>query len=553
MKNSTEIVETFIQKYNIALKHKWSREQFATYMDMIPDSVRRKVGKIRTFIGLDLELLPLADKDVPLTPEKIKKFEDEYNEQLNKNTGIIKNGKRFVITSAQNATPVHGGFLGSILNYCEFNDAELLVIPNRYKNPTSPFTQAKQTNEWWSPLIEKYIVETEIHLTDNLFILGKFRIQPTAVDVLAGLESISGTSSTIVGHPKVQLKSVPSMTDSPKLLLSTGSITQPNYSKSKSGQVSEFHHSLAAVVVEIDDDGSTFHMRHIHANSKGGFYDLEKYYTPTEITTNHRAAALITGDTHVEFINASVKNATYNGENSIVATINPEVIVFHDLLDFYSRNHHHRGNDIIGTGKHRYGRNNIQKELQDVADFLDEVSRKNTKNVIVKSNHDEAFDRYLREADAKGDYENAEFYYYMKYHQMKNIRKTANGFSSIDPLQFWCLNPENGKGLKNTKNTVFLKRDESFKVKGVELSCHGDVGANGSRGDVKGFSKLSNKMVIGHSHTPAIYNGCYMVGLSANSDLEYKRGPSSWMHSHCIVYPDGKRTLVHIINGNWRA
>jgi hypothetical protein len=92
-----------------------------------------------------------------------------------------------------------------------------------------------------------------------------------------------------------------------------------------------------------------------------------------------------------------------------------------------------------------------------------------------------------------------------------------------------------------------------MKVCSIELGFHGDVGINGSRGDIKSLAKLSDKMVIGHSHTPGIYEGCYQVGLSAMKNLEYKKGPSSWMQTHCIIYPDGKRTLINIINGKWRG
>jgi len=45
--------------------------------------------------------------------------------------------ERLVITWAQNATPANHGFLQSLLEYCKTNNAKLLVIPGRYKNPTS--------------------------------------------------------------------------------------------------------------------------------------------------------------------------------------------------------------------------------------------------------------------------------------------------------------------------------------------------------------------------------------------------------------------------------
>ncbi len=58
-------------------------------------------------------------------------------------------------------------------------------------------------------------------------------------------------------------------------------------------------------------------------------------------------------------------------------------------------------------------------------------------------------------------------------------------------------------------------------------------------------------MVVAHSHGPEIFESVYRVGLSAYTDLDYKSGLDAWLHTHCLVYPDGKRTLVNLIRGNW--
>ena len=57
--------------------------------------------------------------------------------------------KIFVVTSAQNATPLHDAFWKSLLQYCEFRGAELMVIPIRYKNATSRWTESQANAEWW--------------------------------------------------------------------------------------------------------------------------------------------------------------------------------------------------------------------------------------------------------------------------------------------------------------------------------------------------------------------------------------------------------------------
>lgn len=550
-------VSEFVNAYKAALKAKLNRNQLSKLLGIQPNSLVRRRLSVKREIGLDLPHLQSGNDD--LSQSNIDNFNTILS-NINNKTGSKDGGSsrvagkhRFVITSAQNATPVHEGFLSTLKNYCDFNDSTLCVVPYRYKNPTSIWSENAKENEYWSPSLSEYLLSEQTRLSESMVILSQIKIQPTAVDPISGFDGYTGSDSAILGHPKVSLKTVPTSKKYPKFLISTGAVTQPNYTDSKAGFKGQHHHSLAALVVEIDGDGVT-HFRHIHADElTGAFFDLDKYYSISEITENNKIAALVTGDSHVDFMDKDVKSATYTDDDSIVNTLKPEVLVFHDILDFYSRNHHHIGNDVINVGKHKFGNGNVEAELQRVADFLDEISKPKMMNLIVKSNHDEAFNKWLNSANPQYDPENSQFFHYMKYNQIKNIKKTEHGFSTIDPLEFWCYNPDAQEGLKN-KNTRFLKRDENFAVNGVELSFHGDVGINGSRGNTKNFSRLSEKVVIGHSHSPGIYEGCYSVGVSASLKLEYSlSGPSSWMHTHCIVYQDGKRTLVNIIDGKWKS
>ncbi len=91
------------------------------------------------------------------------------------------------------------------------------------------------------------------------------------------------------------------------------------------------------------------------------------------------------------------------------------------------------------------------------------------------------------------------------------------------------------------------------RVNNIELGFHGDFGLNGAKGSSKSFSKIGPKTIVGHGHFPEIFEGCYRVGVSARLDLEYQKGQcSNWLHTHCVIYPDGKRTLINIINGKWK-
>ena len=559
MDSRVENMEKFVMRYKAALHAKLTRQEFANILGLKPDSVRRRRLSVYHYSGLDLPLLKDDENSNEPSSDKIEK----YNNQLSflrsaKDSFKIKderqesNKKRYVVTSAQNATPVHEKFLASLLRYCDEMDAEFIVIPYRYRNPTSIWSQNNKDDDYWDSRIAKYIKKEHIKLNDHFRLVGHIKIQPTAVSPLSGFDGYTGEDSAVFGHPAVELKTIPTPAQKlPKILSTSGAVTVPNYTDSKAGHKGQFNHSLAALVVEID--GDRFFQRHVHADEQtGAFYDLDTYYTPEYTRSGHRVAALVTGDIHAEFHDKDVEKATYTDENSIMNVLQPEVWAIHDLEDFYARNHHHRGNDLLTYGKHHFGRNNVEESLQISADFVDKHSRDGMLNLVIKSNHDEALDRWLREADPKTDPENATFYHYMKYHQYKNLHKTETGFQTIDPFEFWCKNPESQRGLRRTDRTKFLRRDESFVVKDVEIGFHGDIGPNGSRGSLKSFSKVGPKLIIGHSHTPGIFQGVYQVGLSAMLNLEYASGPSSWLHTHCVVYPDGHRTLIHVVKGKWK-
>ena len=93
---------------------------------------------------------------------------------------------------------------------------------------------------------------------------------------------------------------------------------------------------------------------------------------------------------------------------------------------------------------------------------------------------------------------------------------------------------------------------DSFVLDGVELGHHGHRGTNGAHGSAAGFARLGRKMSIGDKHSPQILDGVFVAGVM---ELQhgYNKGPSGWGVTHIIQYPNGKRTLVTLQNGKWRA
>ena len=472
----------------------------------------------------------------------LKQPPPNYDDILDKK---LPNAKRYVITGAQNATPVHRKFFDSLLTYCEHNGAELVVVPLRYKNPTSKWTHSQRNSERWE-VEEKYLYRTRGTLNKNLTLLGDIKTQPTAAKPLTGFESIAGGSSGILAHPKVQCKTIATPHHHlPAILTTTGVCTQANYTDSKAGKKGEFHHTLGAIVVEIEDD-EIFFLRQINALKNGTFIDLWLKYTPKGVEQAPPAGGLVMGDTHVEFIDPQVEAATFGSKNSIVKSLSPQHLVWHDLLDGYSRNPHHRQNPFIEMAKRSKDLQYVKQETERAIEFIRNRTGENQRSVVVPSNHNDFMTRWIMDTDWKRDPDNAEFYLETALAMCKSVRMAEHGAQYVDPFVYWA------KKELESDTFLFPERNQSYTIRGIEVNLHGDQGPNGARGTIEGFRRIGAKSVVGHSHTPGIEEGCYQVGTSTHLRLEYNSGPSSWMNTHCIIYDNGKRSLVHIMDGRWR-
>lgn len=457
---------------------------------------------------------------------------------------------RYVITSAQNATPVHENALRSLLTYCRANDAQLLVIPYRYKNPTSRWSKAAQQDDWWTAPVLPYLISARVDLSKNLVLMADVMAQPTAVRPLEGFETITGPQSGIFGHPKLELLTVPTpQARLPKILTTTGAVTVKNYIPSKAGKKGEFHHTFGACVVELEN--GDFHIRQINMTKDGSFCDLLAEYDGDEVRPYERVPAVVLGDTHVEVIDPLVVKATFVGKDSIIGTLRPEQIVWHDVFDGASKNHHERGRAFHDYVRYRSGKSNVERELTRTLEFLDSVFPPKTKNIFVPSNHNDFLREWVENTDPRDDPENCMFWAetYLAVIRSADTQWTPSGATVQDAFAYWAK-----KRLKGAANATFLRYGQQHQIRGIEIGYHGHRGPQGARGSRQIYSKIGVKTVIGHTHTPGITDGAYQTGTSSRLDLTYTAGqPSGWLNSHVLIYPNGKRTILNIVNGKWRA
>ncbi len=190
----------------------------------------------------------------------------------------------------------------------------------------------------------------------------------------------------------------------------------------------------------------------------------------------------------------------------------------------------------------------VRAELELTFGNIDRTTPKGVQNVIVASNHHEHFRRWMEETDPRADLKNLMIWAETFVAMGGATRMTDHGAETLDPFIWWGQ-----RMLRCAGRTRFLRRDESCRIAGIEVGYHGDQGANGARGHLTAFNKIGAKTVTGHSHTPGIREGAYAVGTSSRLRLEYNQGPSSWLQTHCVIYANGKRSLISVINGRWRA
>lgn len=477
-----------------------------------------------------------TNPDAPYRGPDGNSKEPDQNPQFRRALSGIK---RFVFTAAQNATPVHDDFFGALQTYCDYNSAELVVIPLRYKNPTSKFTASQENEERWEPCLTPFLYNQRKKLNENLTLVADVKTVPTATKPLSGFESLTGASSGIFGHTKLQMSCIPTPQGRyPKVLTTTGACTVKNYTDSKAGKKGEFHHSLSAIVVEII--GKKFFIRHLVATSNGDFIDLDKEYSMNGVASAGRPLAMIFGDTHRAVMDKTVERVTF-GAKGMVKTLNPKTLVFHDLHDGFSTNHHELKDPFMQVKKYVDDMHQVHQEILDDVAWLTKVS-KGREAIVVPSNHDDFLARWLKEQDWRRDPANSEFYLETA---LELVRAIKRGEGIPHPFTHWV------RTLKGKANIRCLERDESYVLGGVELSMHGDLGPNGSRGSRENLRRIGIRSFIGHSHTPGIEEGCWQVGTSTPLKLNYNRGPSNWLNCHGIVHTNGKRQLLMIIDGHW--
>ncbi len=442
----------------------------------------------------------------------------------------LKQYNRFIITADIPDGELHEGFYKALKGYTKARDAALVIAP---QNNETTFMTPELKNE--------HVAFRDVPLTDHIkikTILVDAKRMPTA----RKLRQFAQNEGTFLfASPKRYLDWVPvGNIKYPRAVMTTGAITKPRY-RSGGGQVkfadqtAETDHFVGAVVVELDTQGN-FHFRQITAREDGSFIDLGRLYRPDGTSIRMAPEALVLGDWHSGQTDPDVVDNT----NDIVKTLKPRVRVLHDVFNGLSINHHEVHRLVTRAVLAEEGKLNLEAELRVLADDLLEAAKASDEVVIVKSNHDEFLNRYLEEGRDRQEPENAKL-----GNKLWDVMSEGEDPLLAGVRMFW-------KGTdKQWEKIRWLQRDEDYPVGGVQLGNHGDLGANGGYPSMLTLASIYPKSVVGHNHTAAILGNVWRVGTSSLFRLHYNRGPSSWTHTHALVYEDGTVQLINIVNGAW--
>lgn len=431
--------------------------------------------------------------------------------------------QNYIITTAVPGCKPNKSFINSLLGYAKKHKAKLLVLPS----------QSLYADDVVDPYIlaNLDLVSDDRKLNSNLHI-SSLPINPEAEDPVTGLgRHAQQEGSLILASPKQRLESIASPSQElPRVVMTTGACTHPNYRPTKKGIIANKDHVAGAIIVEVENS-RIYHFRQIQASTDGSFVDLGIRYKPNGATAKVQLEALVPGDWHVGSTDDSVRQAVIG----FIKQYNPKHLILHDFFDGLSINHHLEHKLIQQA---RLARTiTLEQELQMARQELTELTKIAKNVVVVKSNHDEFLDKYLDEGKFLHDKQNLIIGLKLAY------VKAVGG----DALKFALSN--------NQSNLTFLTDTDSFKVtpKQIELGVHGHRGPNGARGSSKSLERAYGAIVHGHTHSPSILREAFCVGTSTKLQLDYNKGASSWMQTMCFVYADGSRQLINVINGKCRA
>jgi len=507
------------------------RAELPTYSDfgilyVNRDKIRREFG------GITLLQEYMRENHAEYLNQHFSSVEDLFSQEKS-----VENSTKsiFVVTTAVADSKAHVGFLEALDAYSKQHNAQIVIMPcesvtNSFENKTAIFDPVFKDPSY-------LFVQNNSPLNDNIT-LCSIQVSAKQLKPITGLQRLGNREGSYVfASPKQFLEYIPSGNSREKnfAIMTPGACTVPSYYtetfvSKRLSYIAEHDHTIGAVIIEVIDD-KKFDFRQIQAAEDGSFIDMGVEYRP-DGSTQEVEVNIVLGDLHAASVDQDAMGYFLGTFRQFKGRIN--AIFLHDTFDGLSVNRHIQ--DITEKFyRNQTRKSSLEEEFKEtysvVSQFDNAFDPKEI--VIVKSNHDEFVDRYIKAGKYVEDVEN-------HYTAVCLAKAYLEGF---DPIYY---------GMASMAGEVplhwnFLSRDSSYVIGGVELGAHGDIGLNGAKSSLSSMEKVFGNCVVAHTHSAAIQRGAFRVGTLSKLDLGYNRVPSSWTQTCAMVYENGQRQLINYI------
>jgi hypothetical protein len=432
-----------------------------------------------------------------------------------------------------NGGKLHKQFMNGLERFCKDRDAELII---RGMNGVS----AAETimHESMDPHLDD-ISYNVIKLNDQVQV-SDMVVPPQNVDPTTGRLRFAQQNKTLIyAHSKQRFRAVPASNFKlPKLLITTGAVTTPNYNASNHrGDVALRDHVFGAVVLETIGD-KYFNVRHVRAQKDGKFIDLGVKYNGRRAPTHAKVDSLVLGDLHVGDEDDDAVAANFE----MIDYFKPQRVFIHDLFNGHSVNPHERDKTMRRVYDWENGRLSLEEELINCNTELNRLAKavgKKGEVFVVASNHNDFLNRYLDRGDFLREPWNASV----------ALKLAGKLCEDKDPVEAGVRMVGNVPS-----NVTFLDLDSDLKRWGYQFASHGHKGNSGARGGTAKSREIAHgKSITAHSHTPETFRDTHVVGTSTKLNLPYTEGSaSSWMAANAVLYDGGLVQLIPVIRGKWK-
>jgi hypothetical protein len=451
-------------------------------------------------------------------------------------------------------------------NYLARNRAELHILPMR-AHMRALEGQPFHYDEELRPYRKNFV--TDLSINDAVLKVIEAHLNPQQINSLTGLGQLNGKenkfifqdadvagrvrdvfdknrqSSIIVAHSKQMMDVYPTGFEStPRLVHSTGSMTDPQYIANRVGRLAAEAHTLGFLIVEVR--GRKFWIRQVQCDPKTGeFVSMGVRYHADGKAKRERADTIVFGDLHMGAHDPVSLDCAFD----MLRYFKPKHAVWHDVHDAKSYTHHDR-NKMITFLRNAECFKSLEAEGRMNREILAQIhavqEETDTEGYIVDSNHNNHLDQYLDAERYKGDRINSQIAHELVVaanRGLNPLRVLIDG-GSDDVLEV-VTNGYKSKFKWVEPNTDFIRW-------GVQLGQHGHQGIGGSRGNKHHHSLAYINAIVGHTHKPSIHNGVYTNGTLSLLRLGYNNGPLDWLHAHTVLYNKGMREMIIEIKGEWK-